>query len=160
MKRINSLLCCLTIITVLISSCEQASDTYPEKYSGYLTVKMTSINNSVEDSIYQIEIVNSQNIVFEKDCNLIFSLTNIATAENYSSIEDVVNKKTPEDPGLGYLNLQNGGLFTVVSNINKLNWKGKYINRGDYYLQVALFIDDPTSPENTIFSNRISFKKN
>jgi len=151
----------LTIIAGAISSCDKASDnSCPEMYGEYLTVNISPINDCVEDSIFKIEIVNSQNKVFEKDCNLIFSLRDMTATESYSSIEDVINKKIPEDPGLGVLNLQNGGIFTIVSNINQLAWQGKKIYSGDYYLQVALFIDDPVSPDNTIFSNRIVVKKN
>ncbi len=71
--------------------------------------------------------------------------------------------RIPDDPSLGYLNIQGGGQFTKVSNINILDWKDKSLQNlenGDYILQVTLFIDDPFSPHNLVSSNKITFKKN
>ena len=161
MRKINLFFSFLIIVLVLIS-CEKESDTNPEFYGKYLTVEIASINDNVEDTIYQIQIFNSQDKVFEQDCNLIFTLTDKSSGNVYTAEENVVNKKNPDDPSLGYLNLQGGGQFTIVSNLNQFDWTSSNlsdIETGNYDIQVTLFIDDPSSPNNLIHSNKLSFMK-
>jgi len=163
MRKNNLFIGCLTVIVLALISCEKESDTKPELYGEYLTVEIASINKTVEDSVFQIQVFNSQDKVFEMDCNLIFTLTDEPLENVYTAEENVVNKRIPDDPSLGYLNLQGGGQFTIVSNINLLDWTGNDLNdivTGNYKLQVTLFIDDPSSPNNMIHSNKLSFKKN
>ncbi|MDK2979121.1 MAG: hypothetical protein PWP52_1835 [Bacteroidales bacterium] len=162
MKKNNLFFGCLTVIVIALISCENESDTTPELYGEYLTVEINSINDNVEDTVFQIQIFNSQDKVFEKDCNLIFTLTDESLENVYTAEENVVNKRIPDDPSLGYLNLQSGGQFSMVSNINLLDWTVNNLNNiatGDYILQVTLFIDDPSTPNNLIHSNKLSFRK-
>jgi hypothetical protein len=150
------------IIVLTLVSCETESDN-PELYGEYLTVEIASVNENVLDSVFQIQIFNSHDKVFEKDCNLIFSLTNKTTGKIYSAEENIVNKRISDDPSLGYLNLQGGGQFTKVSYLNQLEWTGKAFNEiedGIYDIQVTLFIDDHTSPNNLIHSNKLLMEKN
>ena len=161
MRKINLFFSFLIIVLVLIS-CEKESDTNPEFYGKYLTVEIASINDNVEDTIYQIQIFNSQDKVFEQDCNLIFTLTDKSSGNVYTAEENVVNKRIPDDPSLGYLNLQGGGQFAIVSNLNQFDWTSSNlsdIETGNYDIQVTLFIDDPSSPNNLIHSNKLSFMK-
>jgi hypothetical protein len=161
MRKINLFFSFLIIVLALIS-CEKESDNNPELYGEYLTVEIASINDNVVDSVYQIQIFNSQNKVFEKDCNLIFTLTNKSSENIYTAEENVVNKRIPDDPSLGYLNLQGGGQFTTVSDLNMLDWTGinfSEIETGNYDIQVTLFIEDPSSPNNLIHSNKLIFEK-
>lgn len=162
MRKFNLFLCCLTVIVLGLNSCEE-TDYSPEQYGEYLTMEITSINDNIEDSIYQIQIFNSQNKTFEKDCKLVFSLTHESSEYHYTAETNIANKKIPDDPSLGYLNLQGGGHFTLVTDINQLNWIANninYIETGNYELRVSLIIDDPSSPYNKIHSNTVSLTKN
>jgi len=163
MIKIKFIFYCLPIIMVALFSCQKETDLCPELYREYLSVELTSINNKVEDTIYQIQIFNSQDKIFEQDCNLIYSLFGESSEIVLNAEENLVNMRIPDDPSLGYLNIQGGGQFTKVSNINILDWKDKSLQNlenGDYILQVTLFIDDPFSPHNLVSSNKITFKKN
>lgn len=163
MKIQNYFFCSFAIIALALISCENESESDPEYYSEYLSLEISSINNNVEDTMYQIQVFNSQNKEFEKECNLIFSLTDESLENAYTAEENIVNKIIPDDPSLGYLNLQEGGQYTVVSNLNQMDWSGFKLNdieSGNYNLQVTLFIDDPSSPYNLIHSNKLAFTKN
>lgn len=149
-----------SILTFL--SCKKDQDPAIEMYNQYLTVQINSVNRNSRDSIYQIQVINSKDKVFEKECELIFTLTNDSDSIIIQSEEIVVNKRIPNDPSRGCLNIQNGGVFTQIVNLNELHWsidKVDSIEKGVYNLTVNLFINDPSSPTNNLASNRILYQK-
>ena len=148
---------CLLIVTMI--NCD--SDNEIEHYGDYLTVEISSIGKTTIEN-YEIRISNSSNKTFEKECKLIFSLTNTSTGDYYMAEEKVINKRIDNDPSLGYLNLQSGGQFTVLSNINELVWQNNTADdllAGEYNFRVSLIIDDPVSPYNKIHSNELTILK-
>jgi len=161
MRKI-SLLFIVSSFIVAITNCDSDSDNEIENYSDYLTVEMKSISEIIEDTIYEIKISNSLNKTFEKECKLFFSLTNMSTNDYYMAEEKVINKKIADNPSLGFLNLQSGGHFTIVSNINELFWQSNDLDElvpGDFEFQITLFIDDPVSPYNMVHSNKLSYRR-
>ena len=160
MKKI-SFLFLVSLLILTMTNCDSDSDNVVENYSDYLTVEMQSVNETVVDTNYEILISNSSNVTFQKECKLIFSLTNISTGDYYMAEEKVINKRIASDPSLGYLNLQSGGNYIVLSDINELVWQSNTVDNlltGEYNFRVSLIIDDPVSPYNKVHSNEITFR--
>lgn len=125
-------------------------------------MELSSINNSVNDSVYLVTITNSINEEFEQVCVLDYELINKSSNEVFFSHEYVFNKKVPNSGVLGYLNLQSGGDYNHVINLNDIGWNNHYysdLESGEYNLVVSLYIQDPESPKNTVPSNIVVIKK-
>jgi hypothetical protein len=160
MKSIVAFLSSLICILLFVSGCERESQFVPRNYNDYIQVKLMPINNSQSDTIYKIQISNSLNAVFEKKCELIYTLTNTSLNKTYTAKKALINKKVPSDPGLGYLNLQGGGLFNEISNLSSIGWMNfdfKSLDKGSYDLRITLFIDDPISPNNSVNSDWVKY---
>ena len=164
MRNSKIIISVLATILIFTNGCNKENVMVNEMYSDFISVELSSINNTITDTIYQIKISNSHNTVFEKDCYLRYTLAGESHTATFDAEENLVNKKVPDDQSLGYLNIQNGGVFTLVSNINELNWISSdpnvnYLEKGNYKIHVTLFIEDPSIPDNMISSNIIDFQK-
>lgn len=162
MKKINILTICVLTSILTFLSCKKDQDATVELYNQYLTIQINSVNSNPQDSIYQIQVVNSRDKVFEKECHFIFNLSDESGNVISQSKEIVVNKRISNDPSMGYLNIQNGGVFTQIVNLNDLHWSEDNldsIENGVYTLSVYLFINDPSSPTNSLTSNRLLYHK-
>lgn len=164
MKKIDVLIISISITIISILSCNKSEDSTLELYSDYLTIEINSINENVQDSIYEVQILNSKDKVFENECLLIFELFETDSGNLIlHSEENIINKKIPSNPSLGFLNIQNGGNYTQISNLRDLNWSGDNIDvlqKGNYTLTVTLFIKDPSSPTNRLTSNKLVYQQN
>jgi hypothetical protein len=161
MKQLKMIFGLLIIITVIIS-CSKTDYQESKDYSDFLNVELSSINNSLDDSVFLVKITNSINQEFEQVCVLDYELINKLSNEVFFSHEYVFNKKVPNSPILGYLNLQSGGDYNHVINLNNIGWDNQYysdLESGDYNLVVSLYIQDPESPKNKVSSNILVIKK-
>jgi hypothetical protein len=150
------------IISILIISCSKNDNQGSKVYSDFLNVELSSINNSLSDSVYLITITNSINEEFEEVCVLDYELRNQSKNEVFYSHEYILNKTVPNSPVLGYLNLQSGGNYNHVINLNDIGWDDQYysdLESGEYNFIVSLDIKDPESPKNTVTSNIVVIKK-
>ena len=161
MKQLN-LIYGLLIISTLIISCSKNDYQGSNAYSDFLKVELSSINNSLRDSVFLVTITNSINEEFEQACVLDYELINKSTNIAFFSHEYIFNKKVPNSPMLGYLNLQSGGDYNHVINLNDIGWDNQYYNdleSGEYNLVVSLYVKDPESPKNKVSSNIVMIEK-
>ncbi len=160
MKKILPFLCILVLIAGILVSCEQES---PNAYQDYMSVDLTPINDNSEELNYQVQITNFRNQEFNAECKLVFTLIDEVKEKRYVAYKDVVNTEIEKGEVDGYFTLSSGGQFTIISDINKLNWieyRKKEIEAGDYSLQVALIInEEPVLQDNELYSNKIIFRK-
>jgi hypothetical protein len=150
------------IIGTVITSCSKNDYQGPKDYGDFLNVELSPINKSLNDSVYLVTITNSISEEFEQVCVLDYELFNKSSNESFISHEYVFNKKVVDSPVLGYLNLQSGGNYNHVINLNDIGWDNQYYSNlpsGDYDLIVSLYIQDPESPNNTVRSNIVVIKK-
>lgn len=163
MKKISILTISILITIVSILSCSKSEDKTIKLYSDYLTLEINSINKNVQDSIYEVQILNSRDVVFENECTLIFELfESVSKKTVLYSEENIINKRIPDNPSLGFLNIQNGGNYKQIYNLRELNWSGEHldmIQKGNYTLTVTLLIKDPSSPANILTSNKLVYQQ-
>lgn len=162
MRKIGIFCLFIALLASLLAGCENKSESTPELYSKYLSVNVHSIAEGNEGSTLRTNISNTKNEVFEENCHLVFSLRNLLDDSVYTALQDVVNKRLPNEKSFGCLNLQNGGNYTLLSSLDELVWENtdfSAIPSGNYELQAKLFIDDPFSPDNWVRSNVISLIK-
>jgi hypothetical protein len=163
MKKISFLTIGILITFLLILSCSKTEDKTIELYGDYLSIELNSINENFHDSIYEVKISNSKDLEFENECTLIFELVN-PNSESLvlTSEENIINKRIPNNPSLGFLNIQNGGNYSKNYNLNELNWSGEnleQLQKVNYNLTVTLFINDPSSPTNRLTSNKLVYQR-
>ena len=158
MKTTN-LLFPLLIIFFITSTCEKEIDK-PENYNSYISLKISKVlqQGTENNSIIQIDIRNYSDKEFLQECILNYSLSSILTDNYYYSQENIVNYRLPNKPN-GLLKL--GKLSAILQNkdLNDLKWSGEDFNNivsGEYILRVQLFVKDPYSGGNIIFSNEIN----
>jgi hypothetical protein len=131
-------------------------------YSDYLKVELSSVYDSIADSVCEITILNTGGNEFEKECVLKYSLINKLTNEEYFSNEGIYNKHIIDQPTYGLFNLQGGGNYHYIVLLSSLLWDNKPFNdlgKGNYELKVTLFINDINSPYNNIYSNTLQITK-
>lgn len=163
MKKTSLILSSVLISLLFITSCSKNESNDVEVYSEYLSVELDLVDEIIMEPIYTLQIRNSSTKIFEQQCTLIYSIIDQESNETITeSRQVVVNKRIPSDTSQGYLNIQSGGNYIQVANLNNLNWIGEdfiKLEVGEYILVVSLFIDDPSSPFNTIESNESIFIK-
>jgi hypothetical protein len=157
MKTIK-IFCTLTILSCVILSCQKKTDT-PEPYSSYISIEISkplSLGTDTGKTI-QIYIKNDSDKEFEKECILTFALLDTISGGYYYSENKLSNKKIPVLPN-GVLNITYKGTVIFNATLSDLIWKNtdfESITPSRYLLTAQLFIRDPYSPENLIYSNRI-----
>ena len=157
MKTINLLLS-LLLILLITSTCEKEINE-PENYNSYVSLTISKVlqQGTENNSIIQIYIRNDSDKEFLQECILNYSLSSTLTDNYYYSQEDVVNYLMPNKPN-GLLKLERLGTIIKNKDLNDLKWSGEDFNNiitSEYILRVQLFVKDPYSGGNIIFSNEI-----